>query len=965
MECRKNVSDLSPTEKATFVNAVLGLKTAPSLISNAQTAVTNGGGTPNRYDDYVWIHSVVGAGAHRGPAFGPWHREFLRQFERDLRQVSGNPNITVPYWDWTTARTAADAGWPFTSDFLGDIGDPITGQISTSPFADPTQWRINIRNAGDTTLVLKRGRGVWGQVEAPTGTFTFDPPTRGNVLPALGVGSFDVAPFHSNPGALTPTQRAAQMNVAFRKFLEWALHDSLHVWVGGLWNFDAAGNPQDGGHISFPPVAVNDPAFWLHHCNVDRLWTIWQQRNLLLPYQPAAGANVGHNLNDTMQRFSIATHFNFPIEGRPVDVVDWHGDQVWYSSDLPVVSLVSGSVSFGNVPEGLTTHRPVQFNVRTCQPVRFRVTAVGGANYSDPLPPGGVTLVNHDPLLDPVTGNVYLQFRALGPAGAAQPGSATIEAYIEDHDGYFAPTVGGQYVVGTFNVTMTATPVARPRTAIALVLDRSGSMSDSAGVLGTKYQLLQSSLQVVSDIMRDTDAVGLLSYDDLVTTIAGVTQMGTLSPPGAGRQAIANAITGPDVTPRGLTAIGQGIMQGASVLDAERTAAGTPYSHFAMVVMTDGNENVTPYVTSMSVSTAIAPYSSHIYAIGLGTSTNVSAGTLGAIANYMLITGDITTNEQRFRLTKYFVQILAGITRTAIVVDPQGELLLGTEHRIPFTVADGDVSIDVIALCPLAFLLDMRLEAPDGTIVDRATMSPNVSSFVGGEDAFLRMMLPAIPGQAAGTHGGEWTAILGISRRGLSELWQQLDVKATRVSTNLSMLRKLTSLPYSLVVQSYSNLLLEVDVTQNSVNPGEILRLYARLSEYTVPVQGTGTVFVEVTDPHEGVSYVALTEHQPGAFTGSYATTVQGIYRCRFRAGGYTPRGQPIQREETRTAVVWRRLTQAGLDPSVLDEVLDRRREEVCKLLDCLLQDGGARELFAKLGLDPKRVAECLVRFCR
>src|SRR3954454_23902556 len=101
MECRKSVADLTLTEKTDYVNAVLALKDptrAPSMITAAQTMVTSGGGTPNRYDDYVWMHNQVGGGAHRGPAFGPWHREFLRQFEFDLRQVSGNDEITIPYW---------------------------------------------------------------------------------------------------------------------------------------------------------------------------------------------------------------------------------------------------------------------------------------------------------------------------------------------------------------------------------------------------------------------------------------------------------------------------------------------------------------------------------------------------------------------------------------------------------------------------------------------------------------------------------------------------------------------------------------------------------------------------------------------------------------------------------------------------------------------------------------------------
>src|SRR4051812_46282215 len=106
MKCRElvSVADLTLSERTAFTNALLALKIAPSRIALAATAVTNGGGTPNRYDDYVWMHSTVGAGAHFGPAFGPWHREFLRQMEFDLRQVSGDPDIIIPYWDWTTGR---------------------------------------------------------------------------------------------------------------------------------------------------------------------------------------------------------------------------------------------------------------------------------------------------------------------------------------------------------------------------------------------------------------------------------------------------------------------------------------------------------------------------------------------------------------------------------------------------------------------------------------------------------------------------------------------------------------------------------------------------------------------------------------------------------------------------------------------------------------------------------------------
>ena len=175
MRCRKNVADLSPSAKSELVQAFLDLKDpskSPSRIPAAATRVTNGGGTPNRYDDYVWLHNTVSVGAHRGPAFGPWHREFLHQFEFDLQQVSGNPHLTLPYWDWTVARTSAHPGFPFTNDLLGGFGSagpgPTTGLVTSGHFANPATWRMNIRRATDSDLTLKRSNGIPDGAELPT-----------------------------------------------------------------------------------------------------------------------------------------------------------------------------------------------------------------------------------------------------------------------------------------------------------------------------------------------------------------------------------------------------------------------------------------------------------------------------------------------------------------------------------------------------------------------------------------------------------------------------------------------------------------------------------------------------------------------------------------------------------------------------------------------------------------------------
>lgn len=49
------------------------------------------------------------------------------------------------------------------------------------------------------------------------------------------------------------------------------IHNTIHNAVGGTGSSGVS-----GGHMTYLATSAFDPIFWLHHCNVDRLFALWQ-----------------------------------------------------------------------------------------------------------------------------------------------------------------------------------------------------------------------------------------------------------------------------------------------------------------------------------------------------------------------------------------------------------------------------------------------------------------------------------------------------------------------------------------------------------------------------------------------------------------------------------------------------------------------------------------------------------------
>ena len=227
-------------------------------------------------------------GLHNNGAFLPWHRGLILEVENLLRQQ--DCRITVPYWDWSRhPEIATSSFWGDGDDQFSGDGNPANRCVETGPF-------------GSTYLLtngqcLKRNFG------------------GGQAADAASVQSqlFD------------PYPDASQYN-SFRNRLEHGpgLHDSVHCLVGGTM---------------CSPRAAEDPAFHLHHANIDRIWSEWQNQSTA--HLDAYSGNFG--IDQPMVGIGHTPRSLLDLQDQPGDV------HVVYSSQLSAY----GSAIPGMSPLGL------------------------------------------------------------------------------------------------------------------------------------------------------------------------------------------------------------------------------------------------------------------------------------------------------------------------------------------------------------------------------------------------------------------------------------------------------------------------------------------------------------------------------------------------------------------------------------------------------------------------------------
>jgi tyrosinase len=270
---RKNAESMTPAERDRFVSAFAELN--------------NHGLGP--FQGFYAMHTAdTNAEAHGLDAFLPWHRAYLLDLERELQLI--DPSVALPYW-----RFDQPAPNLFSADFFGAPTNAPNLPV-LSPANPLRAWTID---------------GVLGIMRNPR----FADPRTSAASPAPGLSVRTQAELLITTGPL---------DYAYEDFDDESLN---HAGFRDILE----GNPHGWAHVSFsgfirsPSTAAKDPLFFLLHCNVDRLWALWQWLEQRFDpddptsyfYRGTAGdpvaTRIGHNLNDTMWPWNNQTGGERPL----------------------------------------------------------------------------------------------------------------------------------------------------------------------------------------------------------------------------------------------------------------------------------------------------------------------------------------------------------------------------------------------------------------------------------------------------------------------------------------------------------------------------------------------------------------------------------------------------------------------------------------------------------------------------
>ncbi len=267
---------------------------------------------------------------HGNVLFPTWHRIYVLKLEQALQSIV--PDVAMPYWDETDQETLEhgipsiltqeqfeldgelidnplrsftlpaalvdDMDFPSEGDTnhiyekpkgYETVRYPLSGLVGTEEARAATAaHNAQYPNASENTKLLNQNVKAWLHGAGPNPDPSKDPgPTPATPDPKEhGIyWQFKHCLHAPNYTVFSNTTSAQQWNLDHTGKVVVPLeqpHNDVHLSVGG---FDVAGQGESGeiaganGDMGENNTAALDPIFFFHHCNVDRMFWLWQKQH--------------------------------------------------------------------------------------------------------------------------------------------------------------------------------------------------------------------------------------------------------------------------------------------------------------------------------------------------------------------------------------------------------------------------------------------------------------------------------------------------------------------------------------------------------------------------------------------------------------------------------------------------------------------------------------------------------------
>jgi tyrosinase len=244
--------------------------------------------------------------------FMPWHRIFVYYLEHIVREVSGRTDFTLPYWNYTSHDPAKRGVVPRQFRLASDA---VFAPLYRSD-------RTSLANSGQPIHKYQAGD-------------------------AMDISTAMAKQNYSTSGSVT----------GFCRDVDSGIHGRIHVLVGTSKNM---------GKISY---AAQDPLFWVHHANIDRLWASWNANGHT---NPTSGSwrdrsfvfadRLGLRINARLKDFFDTRALGYTYDR----YVGPDGREGTASSTFAAAAAVG---SIGRIPERVAAGRPVELGARPASTV--------------------------------------------------------------------------------------------------------------------------------------------------------------------------------------------------------------------------------------------------------------------------------------------------------------------------------------------------------------------------------------------------------------------------------------------------------------------------------------------------------------------------------------------------------------------------------------------------------------------